>query len=54
MKWFRKVSCELEILGELTLVHLLFYVFVLKKCIDDPVSFLPIQGLGVDENLLYE
>ena len=27
---------------------------MLKKCIGDPVSILPIEGLWVDENLSYE
>ena len=27
---------------------------MLKKCIGDPVSILPLEGLGVDENLSYE
>ena len=27
---------------------------MLKKFIGDPVSILPIEGIGVDENLSYE
>lgn len=27
---------------------------MLKKCIGNPVSIFPIEGLGVDENLSYE
>ena len=27
---------------------------MLKKCIDDPESILPIEGLGVNDNLSYE
>ncbi|WMV41798.1 hypothetical protein MTR67_035183 [Solanum verrucosum] len=27
---------------------------MLKKCIGDPVSILPLEGLGVDENFFYE
>ncbi|WMV45860.1 hypothetical protein MTR67_039245 [Solanum verrucosum] len=27
---------------------------MLKKCIGDPVSILPLEGLGVNENLSYE
>ncbi|WMV13488.1 hypothetical protein MTR67_006873 [Solanum verrucosum] len=27
---------------------------MLRKCIGDPVSILPLEGLGVDENLSYE
>ena len=35
-------------------VHPVFLVFMLKKCLGDPVSILPVEGLGVDENLSYE
>ena len=27
---------------------------MLKKCLGDPASILPVEGLGVDENLSYE
>ena len=27
---------------------------MLKKCLADPTSILPVEGLGVDENLSYE
>lgn len=39
---------------DLSSVHLVFHVSKLKKCIGNPVSILPIEGLGVDENLSYE
>ena len=31
----------------------MFHVSKLKKCLGDPTSILPIEGLGVDENLSY-
>ncbi|WMV08465.1 hypothetical protein MTR67_001853 [Solanum verrucosum] len=31
-----------------------FHVSMLNKCIGDPVSILPLEVLGVDENLYYE
>ena len=37
----------------MALVHQVFHV-LLKKCIGDPKSILPIQGLCVDVNLSYE
>ena len=46
-----KVSYELKLHSELASVHLVFHVSMLKKCIGDPMSILPIEGLGVDENL---
>ncbi|XP_069150485.1 uncharacterized protein [Solanum lycopersicum] len=49
-----KVAYELKLPNELALVHLVFHVSMLKKCIGDPMYILPIEGLGVDENLSYE
>ncbi|XP_015068727.1 uncharacterized protein LOC107013295 [Solanum pennellii] len=49
-----KVDYELKLPNELASVHPVFHVCMLKKCIGDPVSILPIDGLGVDENLSYE
>ena len=40
--------------NELTLVHPIFHVSMLKKCIGDPESILPVEGLGVKDNLSYE
>ena len=35
-------------------VHPVFHVSILKKCLGNPASILPIVGLGVNENLSYE
>ena len=40
--------------SELVTVYPVFHVSMLKKCIGNPISILPIEGLGVDENLSYE
>ena len=40
--------------SELTSVHPIFHVSMLKKCIGDFESILPIEDLGVQENLFYE
>ena len=50
----RKVDYELKLPSELALVHPVFHVSMLKKCISNPVSILPIEGLGVNENDFYE
>ena len=42
---------ELRLPSELGLVHLVFHVSIHKMCIDDLVSILPFEGLGVDEEL---
>ena len=44
----------MKLRSELVLVHLMFHVSKLEKCIGDAVSILPINVLGVDENLSYE
>lgn len=49
-----KVSYELELPNELSQDHPIFHVSMIKKCIGNPVSILPLLGLGVDENISYE
>ena len=49
-----KVAYELKLPSELALVHSVFHVSMLKKCIGDLESILPIEGLGVGENISYE
>ena len=49
-----KVAYELKLPSVLTTIHRVFHVFVLKKCIGDLESILPIEGLGVKNNLSYE
>ena len=48
------VAYELKLPSELASVHPVFVVSMLKKCIGDPESILPIEGLGVKDNLPYE
>ena len=54
VKHVRSVSYELKLLIELSPIHLVFNVSMLKNCIGDPVSILPLEGLEVDANLSYE
>ena len=49
-----KVAYKSELPNELALVHPIFHVSMLKKCIGDPESILPIEGLGVKDNLSCE
>ena len=49
-----KVAYELRLSSELSLVHSVFHISMLKKCIGDPVSIIPIEGLGVDGSISYE
>ncbi|KAK4731469.1 hypothetical protein R3W88_024457 [Solanum pinnatisectum] len=49
-----KVAYELDLPSELDPIHPVFHVSMLKKCISDLISILPLEGLGVDESLSYE
>lgn len=53
MQWVRKVAYKFKLPSELTSVHPLFHFSTLKKYIADPLSILPIEGLGINENLYY-
>ncbi|XP_015081313.1 uncharacterized protein LOC107024900 [Solanum pennellii] len=48
------MAYEMVLPAELAFVLLVFHVSMLKKCLGDPTLILPIQGLGVDEDLSYE
>ncbi|XP_069144364.1 uncharacterized protein [Solanum lycopersicum] len=48
------VAYELALPAELSSVHPVFHVSMLKKFLGNPTSILPIKGLGVDENLSYD
>ena len=39
---------------KLASVHPIFHVSMLKKCLGDPASILPVEGLEVGEDLSYE
>lgn len=41
------MAYELKLPSELASVHPVFHVSMLKKCIGDPESILPIEGLCV-------
>ncbi|TMW85548.1 hypothetical protein EJD97_022970 [Solanum chilense] len=49
-----KFVYELRLPSKLASVHPVFHISMLKKCIGDPESIHPIEGLGVQENLSYE
>ncbi|XP_069145690.1 uncharacterized protein [Solanum lycopersicum] len=48
------VDYELKLPNDLASVHPVFHVSMFKKCLGDQASILPVEGLGVDENLSYE
>ena len=45
-----KIAYEMKLPSKLASVHPVFHVSMLKKCIGDPESILPIEGLGVKDN----
>ncbi|XP_015054874.1 uncharacterized protein LOC107001276 [Solanum pennellii] len=49
-----KVSHELKLPSELSLVHGVFHVSTLMKCIGNVESILPVEGLVVKEKLSFE
>ena len=48
------MAYELKLSSELAPIHPVFHFSMLKKCIGDPMSILPTEGLGMNENLSYE
>ena len=54
MKGIGSVAYELRLPIELASVHPVFHVLILKKCIGNSMSILPLEGLEIDGNLSYE
>ncbi|XP_049410546.1 uncharacterized protein LOC125873721 [Solanum stenotomum] len=48
------VAYELELPSELAAVHLVFHIFMLKKCLGDPSIIVPTENIGIKDNLSYE
>ena len=48
MSRVNKVSYDLKLLNELALIYPVFHVSMIKKCIGDLLSILPIECLGVN------
>ncbi|XP_069155631.1 uncharacterized protein [Solanum lycopersicum] len=49
----RKLSPSWRCITELASVHVVFHVSMLKKCRGDPEPIVPVDGLGVNEDLSY-
>ena len=49
-----QVAYELELPQELSMVHPVFHVSMLRKCIGDPSRITPIEDVQVTEDLTYE
>ena len=48
------VVYELELPGKLAVVDPVFYISLLKKCMGDPASIVPLESIAVKDNLSYE
>lgn len=49
-----KVDYELKLLMEMNMIHLVFYVSMLRKFMGAPNSTVPLGDVSVEENLAYE
>ncbi|WMV18454.1 hypothetical protein MTR67_011839 [Solanum verrucosum] len=54
LKRVGKVVYELELPTELSAVHLVFHIPLLKKCVGDPASIVPLENVAVKDSLTYE
>ncbi|WMV09616.1 hypothetical protein MTR67_003001 [Solanum verrucosum] len=54
MKRVGNVAYELELPTKLATVHLVFQISLLKKCVGDPASIVPLESVVVKDSLTYE
>ena len=54
LKRIGKVAYELELPAKLAAVHPVFHISLLKKCIGDLASIVPLESLTVKDSLSYE
>ena len=47
LKRVSKVAYELELTAELAAVHPVFHISLLKKCLGDPASVMPLESVAV-------
>ena len=48
------MAYELELPAKLAAVHLVFHISLLKKCVGDPVSIVPLKSVAMNDSLSYE
>ncbi|WMV18639.1 hypothetical protein MTR67_012024 [Solanum verrucosum] len=49
-----KVAYELELPTDLAAVHPVFHISLLKKCVGDPASIVPLESVAMKDSLSYE
>ena len=48
------VAYELDLTTELAVVHPVFHISLLKKCVGDPAFVMPLESVAVKDSLSYE
>ena len=54
LKRVGKVAYELELPTELAAVHPVFHISLLKMCVGNPASIVPLESMAVKDSLSYE
>ena len=54
LKRIDKLVYELELPAKLAAVYPVFHILLLKKCVGDPASIVPLESLAVKNSLFYE
>ncbi|WMV19310.1 hypothetical protein MTR67_012695 [Solanum verrucosum] len=54
LKRVGKVDYELELPAELAAVHPVFHILLLKKCVGDPTSIVPLESVAMKDSITYE
>ncbi|WMV09944.1 hypothetical protein MTR67_003329 [Solanum verrucosum] len=54
LKRIGKVAYELESPTELAEIHPVFHISLLKKCVGDPASIVPLESVAVKDSLSYK
>ena len=48
------MAYELELPAKLAVVHPVFHISILKKCVGDPASIVSLESVAVKDSLSYE